>query len=137
MTSINSEPSMNNQESSEKIRNWYNSKEIFEPMKKKRKLNTITNEVKKEIWKRKNSEWDKKSEALTTDNRSLWKMALTGKLKKGNIPSIKSGDEQATTEEEEAEIFAKMLQKQFTLNEGQVEFNDNMERIGRRRDERI
>ncbi|KAK9881891.1 hypothetical protein WA026_018088 [Henosepilachna vigintioctopunctata] len=105
----------------------------------KKKLNSLTNEIKSELREHSNEKWKEKMEALQTEDKSLWQMtkAITGKNKKRNIPFIKLGTEKAIIDAEKVETFAKMLEEQFKLNEGNkdYEFNSNIDRIGRKRED--
>jgi hypothetical protein len=58
--------------------------------------------------------WEKKISSLSLEDNSVWKMARALKNPYRPSPPLKSEDVTATTDDEKAAIFARMLEKRFT-----------------------
>lgn len=81
----------------------------------KTKLNRLTEEVKTRLEDYRNERWRAHLGTLSTQDQSLWKMTniLTNKRQKRQFPPVKYGPKTAFTDEDKAELFADMLEKQF------------------------
>lgn len=101
----------------------------------KAKLNKLTKEVREEVKNLFNNDWEQRLENMDTEHENLWKMskALRGKKQTTKIPHLKTGNKTAITDQEKADLFADIIEEQFTTNpdNGNQEFNHNVDEIGR------
>lgn len=81
----------------------------------KTELNRLTEEVKTKLTEYKNDKWKRHLETLSIQDNSLWKTtnALTKKRQKRQFPPVTYRDKTACTDEDKAQLFADMLEKQF------------------------
>ena len=79
------------------------------------KKNQLSTEIKREIAKWKNNQWNQKLEKLNTRDNSLWSMTKAMTRKTSSIPPLKDQDDIAISDEEKAEALAKNYEKVHKL----------------------
>lgn len=87
----------------------------------KTKLNAITNEIKMDLKKLYNEEWNKKVQQLQVNDHSIWKVTkqLTKPKNKTKFPPINTPNGIATSSTEKVEAFADLLEETFRPNKSE------------------